>query len=173
MKNKLTWDETKRQTNLQKHGLDFADANEVLQSSYRWDIDIIRSGEMRIQLFIPIEKMQHELLVFALQVKKNGRLIMSGLKKNAMSRSEILTAMRSMPTTKDFVWDGIDEDDRPATDKELERGRGRPAGSTKTQIALRVDNHVLNAFKATGKGWQTRINDALKQWLIEHPTKIS
>jgi uncharacterized protein (DUF4415 family) len=117
--------------------------------------------------------MQHELLVFALQVKKNGRLIMSGLKKNAMSRSEILTAMRSMPTTKDFVWNGIDEDDRPATDEELERGRGRPAGSTKTQIALRVDNHVLNAFKATGKGWQTRINDALKQWLIEHPTEIS
>jgi uncharacterized DUF497 family protein len=28
MKNKLIWDETKRQTNLQKHGLDFADANE-------------------------------------------------------------------------------------------------------------------------------------------------
>ena len=98
---------------------------------------------------------------------------MSGLQTNAMSRSEILTAMRSMSTTKDFVWNGIDEDDRPATDEELERGRGRPAGSTKTQIALRVDNHVLNAFKATGKGWQTRINDALKQWLIEHPTEIS
>jgi uncharacterized DUF497 family protein len=49
MKNKLTWDETKRQTNLQKHGLDFADANEVLQSSYRWDIDIVRSGEIQTQ----------------------------------------------------------------------------------------------------------------------------
>jgi uncharacterized DUF497 family protein len=34
---------------LKKHGLDFANANEVLQSSYRWDIDIIRSGERRIQ----------------------------------------------------------------------------------------------------------------------------
>jgi uncharacterized DUF497 family protein len=34
---------------LQKHGLYFADTNEVLQSSYRWDIDIIRSGERRIQ----------------------------------------------------------------------------------------------------------------------------
>jgi hypothetical protein len=39
---------------------------------------------------------------------------MSGLKKNAMSRSEILTAMRSMPTNEDFIWDGMDEDDRPA-----------------------------------------------------------
>lgn len=34
---------------MQKHGLYFADTNEVLQSSYRWDIDIIRSGERRIQ----------------------------------------------------------------------------------------------------------------------------
>jgi uncharacterized DUF497 family protein len=34
---------------LQKHGLDFADANEVLQSSYRWDIDIVRSGEIQTQ----------------------------------------------------------------------------------------------------------------------------
>jgi uncharacterized DUF497 family protein len=34
---------------LQKHGLDFADANEVLQSIYRWDIDIVRSGEIRTQ----------------------------------------------------------------------------------------------------------------------------
>jgi uncharacterized protein (DUF4415 family) len=38
----------------------------------------------------------------------------------------------------------------------------------KTQIALRVDNGVLAAFRATGKGWQTRMNDALKEWLKEH-----
>ena len=53
--------------------------------------------------------------------------------------------MRSIPTTKGYVWDDLDRDDLPATDEELERGRGRPAGSTKTQIALRVDKHVLNA----------------------------
>ena len=73
---------------------------------------------------------------------------MSGLQTNAMSRSEILTAMRSIPTTKGYVWDDLDGDDLPATDEELKRGRRRPAVSTKTQIALRVDNHVLNAFKA-------------------------
>ncbi|MEY3786872.1 MAG: BrnA antitoxin of type toxin-antitoxin system, partial [Pseudomonadota bacterium] len=30
--------------------------------------------------------------------------------------------------------------------------------------------NVLFAFKATGKGWQTRMNDALKDWLNEHAT---
>jgi uncharacterized DUF497 family protein len=49
MKNTLTWDENKRLANLQKHGLDFADANEVLASRYRLDSEIIRGGELRVQ----------------------------------------------------------------------------------------------------------------------------
>ncbi len=49
MKNKLIWDETKRQTNLKKHGLDFADANEVLESRYRFDVDVVRGDELRTQ----------------------------------------------------------------------------------------------------------------------------
>ncbi len=41
--------------------------------------------------------------------------------------------------------------------------RGRPVGSgSKTQVTLRIDTDVLNKFKATGAGWQSRINEALK-----------
>lgn len=43
--------------------------------------------------------------------------------------------------------------------------RGRPAGSQKTATTIRLDNDVLDAFRITGKGWQTRINQALKDWL--------
>ena len=99
---------------------------------------------------------------------------MSGSKTNAMNRNEMLAAVRAVPHERDFVWDGVDEDDRPATDEELRAGlalarsRGRPVGSGKTQIALRVDNSVLEAFRSTGKGWQTRMNEALKEWLKEH-----
>ncbi len=45
----LTWDEGKRAANLAKHGLDFADALEVLESRYRLDIDVVRNGELRTQ----------------------------------------------------------------------------------------------------------------------------
>lgn len=45
----LTWDETKRITNLAKHGLDFVHAGEVLVSQYRLDIKVVRNGESRIQ----------------------------------------------------------------------------------------------------------------------------
>jgi uncharacterized protein (DUF4415 family) len=55
-----------------------------------------------------------------------------------------------------------------AARKEAVRRRGRPAGSgTKISTTIRFDADVLNAFKATGDGWQTRINDALKQWLAK------
>lgn len=45
------WDEVKRQKNLLKHGLDFADADEVLSSPYRFDVEIIRNNELRTQSF--------------------------------------------------------------------------------------------------------------------------
>jgi uncharacterized protein (DUF4415 family) len=38
---------------------------------------------------------------------------------------------------------------------------GRPA-SGKSMVTLRLDPDVLAKFKATGAGWQSRINDALK-----------
>lgn len=45
------WDEVKRQKNLQKHGLDFCDADEVLSSPYRFDVQTIRNNELRTQSF--------------------------------------------------------------------------------------------------------------------------
>lgn len=45
----------------------------------------------------------------------------------------------------------------------LMRRPGRPLGSgTKTQITLRIDTDIVEKFKATGDGWQTRINEVLR-----------
>jgi uncharacterized protein (DUF4415 family) len=45
----------------------------------------------------------------------------------------------------------------------LRRGPGRPAAATKRPtLNMRVDAEVLAAFKATGPGWQTRINALLR-----------
>ena len=41
--------------------------------------------------------------------------------------------------------------------------RGRPNGSNKLQVALRLDREIIQHFKAGGAGWQSRINAALKE----------
>lgn len=52
------------------------------------------------------------------------------------------------------------------------RPRGRPkADETKVFTAIRLDADLLETFKATGKGWQTRVNAALRQFITEHPIR--
>ena len=41
--------------------------------------------------------------------------------------------------------------------------RGRPkASTTKGPVKIRLDAEVLAALRASGEGWQTRINDTLR-----------
>ena len=50
----------------------------------------------------------------------------------------------------------------PALYAALTRPRGRPkAAETKVPVKLRLDRRAVEAFKATGEGWQTRMNDIL------------
>ena len=45
------------------------------------------------------------------------------------------------------------------------RLRGRPKGSVtsgKSLVSLRLDNDVLERFRASGPGWQSRINETLR-----------
>ena len=44
----------------------------------------------------------------------------------------------------------------------LERSRPK-AAITKTSVTLRLDPDVLETFRATGKGWQSRMNAALRK----------
>jgi uncharacterized protein len=47
----VQWDEAKRMSNLDKHGLDFIDSVMVLDSPYRLDVDSMRGIELRTQSF--------------------------------------------------------------------------------------------------------------------------
>ena len=50
----------------------------------------------------------------------------------------------------------------------LKEGRGKQQAPTKVSTTVRFDSDVLAAFRATGRGWQTRMNNALKDWLREN-----
>ena len=52
---------------------------------------------------------------------------------------------------------------------EIKRKGGRPkAENPKQTIAIRLDPEVLAAFRATGPGWQTRMNDVLREWVAKN-----
>ena len=48
----------------------------------------------------------------------------------------------------------------------LRRRRGRPRSpSPKQQVTLRLDADVIARLRASGAGWQTRVNELLRRWL--------
>lgn len=69
-----------------------------------------------------------------------------------------------------------DPDALPLTEAEWKAAKplmrvGRPPSATplKVPTTIRFDADVLADLKASGKGWQTRVNEAVRDWLRTHP----
>ncbi|CAH2771555.1 MAG: Uncharacterized protein conserved in bacteria [uncultured Caballeronia sp.] len=63
---------------------------------------------------------------------------------------------------------------RPFPEVIAESRMGRPPKEhRKEQVSVRYDADVIAAFRATGEGWQTRMNNALRIYLSEHPLKVA
>jgi uncharacterized protein (DUF4415 family) len=97
--------------------------------------------------------------------------------KMTTQRKAILAAVKKAPSGGDYVWDGKDENDRPLTRNEMQKGvdayrkkRGRPIGAVrKEQVSVRYSPEVLSYFRSTGEGWQTRMDAALQLLVKKHP----
>ncbi|MBK8434089.1 MAG: BrnA antitoxin family protein [Chloroflexi bacterium] len=72
-----------------------------------------------------------------------------------------------------------DPDALPLTDQEWTQVKplvrvGRPrADVTKERITIRLSRDVVEQFRATGTGWQTRIDAALREWLSHNSPEPS
>ncbi len=49
------------------------------------------------------------------------------------------------------------------------RGRGKQKKPTKIPTTLRLSPEVMAYFKATGEGWQTRVDAVLREYVQNHP----
>ncbi len=59
--------------------------------------------------------------------------------------------------------------DIPSLNKIVKASRGRPkSDKTKKPISIRLSEEVLEYFRATGKGWQTRLDSVLKDYVNSH-----
>lgn len=115
--------------------------------------------------------------------REDKRFIMTGSKMTTMTADDMRAARERGESKTDWVLlrqnalNGIepteDEDSPDAAQLMREavakRRAGRPKGSgNKEQVAIRFDKDVLAFFRASGAGWQTRMNDALREWLNTH-----
>lgn len=48
------------------------------------------------------------------------------------------------------------------------RVRGPQKTPTKERVTIRLSRDVVQRFRATGDGWQTRVDKALQEWLESH-----
>lgn len=75
-----------------------------------------------------------------------------------------ITAAAMMDPDNPPLEDGVGAQFKPAR-----RPRGRPVQDvTKVPTTMRLDSVVVDSFKVTGDGWQTRINEALSEYLAAH-----
>lgn len=55
----------------------------------------------------------------------------------------------------------------------MARRRGRPVGSAKRPVTLRVDAVALERLRASGKGWQTRASEALLHYAMRQEVALA
>jgi len=48
---------------------------------------------------------------------------------------------------------------------------GKKANQHREKVTLQLSREVLARFRATGPGWQTRLDAALREWLESHPAE--
>ena len=87
-----------------------------------------------------------------------------------MKEFDRAAAIRLAQSVKD---EEIDTSDMPDVAELLTAGKvrliGRPRkAETKHQITIRLSPRVLDGLRKLGKGWQTRADDILGEWLSRH-----
>ena len=82
--------------------------------------------------------------------------------------------IRNTPEEEAAIARGIaaDPDTFEPTDEQfaqMKRRGGRPRlAHPKEAVTVRYDADIIERFRASGDGWQTRMNSALRDWLKTH-----
>jgi uncharacterized protein (DUF4415 family) len=87
------------------------------------------------------------------------------VKLDATTDEEIARQIAEDPDTAPELTDGwFDKAELRVGDKLIRRGRP-PLDTRKKLVSLRLDQDVIERFRAGGPGWQSRINAALRKYL--------
>lgn len=93
---------------------------------------------------------------------KNRKIVMPTPEEDAA----INRGIAADPDTREVSAEEIQQM-KPLGERVKRMGRPKLA-NPKESVTIRYDADILAAFRSSGDGWQTRMNDALHEWLKSH-----
>lgn len=171
---RFPWDEVKNLSTQRKHGVSFELAIPVFLDPLHLSVqDRVEDGEQRGQPLgqiggVAVVLVSHTFTEDGPQHAEKGRDIkkvehrLETLPPLTKAQEANLERLAAMPD------DEIDYDDIPALteDQLAEMQRGRFYRPVKKQITARVDADVLAWLKSQGKGYQSRMNEILRDAML-------
>ena len=100
-------------------------------------------------------------------MKRNNTLKM-------FSKEQMQAALNSAPDTVEVVEGDYNPNDAAQVAAYWKEAkvqypkRGKQKSPLKIPVSIRLSAEVVEYFKQSGEGWQTQLDDALKQYIIEH-----
>lgn len=96
-------------------------------------------------------------------------------KPSTFSKEQMAAALAAAPDRVNDPDCSYDPNDADAVAAYWAKGKVRLPGQrgpqkrpTKVAVTVRYSPEVLEYFKATGEGWQTRMNEALREYVEQH-----
>jgi uncharacterized protein (DUF4415 family) len=123
----ITWDEKKRQINIKKHGIDFANCSAIFDTHM-----ITKEDDREDTPYDPNDPDAIANFWEGANITKKGKII--GIARK-------------------YRQDELQEK------------------TAKIEITLPLSSEVIEYFRATGKGWQSRIDEALREHVFYHSAK--
>jgi uncharacterized protein len=160
----ISFDPIKRDATLANRGLDFADAQEVFAGPVFERIDDrFDYGEIR---YITIGLLRGRMVVLVWTPRGADRHVFQCERQTSVSKPDTRPDWADPEDAPELTDEWFEGADLKVKDKVVRRGR--PPGSNKRQVAIRLDKDIIEHFKAEGAGWQSRLNTALREWMATH-----
>lgn len=171
---KVVWDEPKRLANLDKHGLDFADLTEAF-----FDDALVVPSHNKSRRWVAIGVSIRAVVSWCSpgwgakasassacgrQVVAKGNSMPNAKKKSGYTKRDLRAVSDNPELTKaDFAKARPFSEVFPDLSASIRKGRGPNRSPTKKLVSLRLSPEVVEHFKSTGPGWQSRIDETLRK----------
>ena len=173
---RIVWEEPKRLANLEKHGLDFADLNETFfdtalvlpshNSSKRWVAIGINIRDAIVVVFARLGGVKASASsACGPQAGTRGSSMPNKVRKKAPYSKRDMREVSDNPelTEADFAKARPFSEAFPDLAASIRKGRGPNKSPTKKLVSLRLSPEVIEHFRSTGAGWQSRIDETLRK----------